>query len=72
MTLPAKFADAAHLEEVMTTPGAALVADLGRDDGDIMVLGVGGGMEPMRSAACRPRILCPMTMNLFARICGAR
>ena len=46
MTLPAKFADAAHLEEVMTTPGAALVADLGQVDGDIMVLGVGGKMGP--------------------------
>ena len=46
MKLPTHFTDAAHLEEVMTTPGAALVADLARIDGDIMVLGVGGKMGP--------------------------
>ena len=46
MNLPARFTDEGHLEEVMTTPGAALVADLGAIDGDIMVLGVGGKMGP--------------------------
>jgi nucleoside-diphosphate-sugar epimerase len=35
-----------HLEEVMTTPSAALTADLVRVPGDIMVLGVGGKMGP--------------------------
>jgi len=35
-----------HLEEVMTTPSAALIADLARVPGDIMVLGVGGKMGP--------------------------
>lgn len=53
MTLPANFADATHLEEVMTTPGAALVADLGRIDGDIMVLGVGGKMGPTLARMAR-------------------
>ncbi len=46
MTLPARFTDETHLEEVMTTPSAALVADLGAIAGDIMVLGVGGKMGP--------------------------
>ena len=35
-----------NLEEVMTTPSAALAADLARVPGDIMVLGVGGKMGP--------------------------
>jgi len=40
------FSSIEHLEEVMTTPSAALAADLGRVPGDIMVLGVGGKMGP--------------------------
>ena len=44
--LPARLSDIAHLEEVMTEPTPALVADLARIDGDIMVLGVGGKMGP--------------------------
>ena len=40
-TLPERFIDAAHLEEVMSTPSAALVADLAAIPGDLMVLGVG-------------------------------
>ena len=46
MTLPDRFADVAHLEEVMTQPSEALVRDLERVPGDIMVLGVGGKMGP--------------------------
>lgn len=44
--LPARFDSVEHLEEVMTTPSSALVADLARLDGDILVLGVGGKMGP--------------------------
>jgi nucleoside-diphosphate-sugar epimerase len=46
MPLPKRFESVEHLEEVMTTPSAALVADLSRAPGDIMVLGVGGKMGP--------------------------
>ena len=46
MTLPDRFEDVAHLEEVMTQPSEALVRDLERAPGDIMVLGVGGKMGP--------------------------
>ena len=46
MKLPQYFDDVAHLEDVMTTPSPALVADLARLDGDLMVLGVGGKMGP--------------------------
>ena len=45
-TLPAGFAGIAELEEFMTQPSAALTADLGALQGDIMVLGVGGKMGP--------------------------
>jgi nucleoside-diphosphate-sugar epimerase len=44
--LPERFADVAALEEFMTRPSQALVDDLAKVDGDIMVLGVGGKMGP--------------------------
>jgi len=44
--LPQRFEDEAHLEDVMTTPSAALIADLRAVDGDLMVLGAGGKMGP--------------------------
>ena len=46
MTFPERFSDAEHLENVMSTPSAGLMADLARVPGDIMVLGVGGKMGP--------------------------
>src|SRR6478735_6028575 len=46
MRLPDRLDDVHHLEEVMTRPSPALVADLERAPGDIMVLGVGGKMGP--------------------------
>ena len=45
-TWPERFTDEAHLEAVMTTPSAALKADLAATPGDLMVLGVGGKMGP--------------------------
>ena len=44
--LPERFADTEALEEFMSRPTRALVDDLARLDGDIMVLGVGGKMGP--------------------------
>jgi nucleoside-diphosphate-sugar epimerase len=44
--LPARIEDAAALEDLMTTPSAALIADLERVEGDIMVLGASGKMGP--------------------------
>jgi nucleoside-diphosphate-sugar epimerase len=46
MNLPARLESVDHLEDVMTTPSPALVADLARAPGDILVLGVGGKMGP--------------------------
>ena len=44
--LPDRFRDIDHLEEVMTTPSAALRAALEALPGDIIVLGVGGKIGP--------------------------
>jgi nucleoside-diphosphate-sugar epimerase len=44
--LPARFDSIEALEDFMTVPSEALVADLARTPGDIMVLGVGGKMGP--------------------------
>ena len=46
MNLPAHFTDVDHLEDVMSTPSAALADSLRRAPGDILVLGVGGKMGP--------------------------
>ena len=44
--LPDRFRDVEHLEEVMTAPTPALVAELARVAGDIIILGVGGKIGP--------------------------
>lgn len=46
VTLPDRFRDVEHLEDVMTTPPPELVAELGKIDGDIIILGVGGKIGP--------------------------
>ena len=46
MTLPARFESVEAVEDFMTTPSDALIADLAKTPGDIMVLGVGGKMGP--------------------------
>ncbi len=46
MTLPTRFDTVEAVEDFMTTPSEALVADLARTPGDIIVLGVGGKMGP--------------------------
>jgi len=44
--LPDRFRDVAHLEEVMTAPSAALIADFEKSPGDLIILGVGGKIGP--------------------------
>src|SRR5262245_54364677 len=46
MKLPERFENVEELEEVMSRPSDALVQDLRRVPGDLMVLGVGGKMGP--------------------------
>jgi nucleoside-diphosphate-sugar epimerase len=60
--LPDRFRDVDHLEEVMTAPSEALIADLAKIDGDLIILGVGGKIGPTlarlaKRAAPRKRIL---------------
>ncbi len=45
-TLPADIADEDALEELLSRPSQALVDDLQRLDGDILILGVGGKVGP--------------------------
>ena len=51
--LPARFESVEALEDFMSEPTPALVADLARIDGDIMVLGVGGKMGPTLARMAR-------------------
>ena len=44
--LPDRFRDVDHLEDVMTAPSAALVADMAKLSGDLLILGVGGKIGP--------------------------
>jgi nucleoside-diphosphate-sugar epimerase len=45
-TLPDTISDIATLDELLCRPSQALIDDLARVDGDIMILGVGGKMGP--------------------------
>src|SRR5690349_20005738 len=45
-TLPETIADIAALDELLCRPSQALIDDLGKVDGDIMILGVAGKMGP--------------------------
>lgn len=51
--LPDRFDGVADLEDVMTEPSAALVADLATVDGDILILGVSGKMGPTLARMAR-------------------
>jgi nucleoside-diphosphate-sugar epimerase len=61
-SLPARIEDESALEELLSRPTGALVDDLARLEGDIMVLGVAGKVGPTiarmaRRAAPRKRVL---------------
>ncbi|WGR91130.1 hypothetical protein MTX20_21380 [Bradyrhizobium sp. ISRA435] len=45
-TLPDTIPDVAALDELLCRPSQALIDDLGKVDGDIMILGVAGKMGP--------------------------
>ena len=50
---PEKFADETELEDFMALPSQALIDDMARLDGDIMILGVGGKMGPTLARLAR-------------------
>ena len=52
-TLPPRITSEEMLDEVMTTPSAALIRDLAAVDGDILILGVGGKMGPTLARMAR-------------------
>jgi nucleoside-diphosphate-sugar epimerase len=61
-TLPDTISDIAALDELLCRPSQALVDDLARVDGDIMILGVGGKMGPTlaglaKAAAPKRRVI---------------
>jgi nucleoside-diphosphate-sugar epimerase len=51
--LPLRIEDVEQLEDLLTTPGAVLIDDLSRLEGDILVLGVGGKMGPTLARLAR-------------------
>jgi NAD dependent epimerase/dehydratase family len=59
--LPERFASVEELDEFMSRPSAALIADLAAVPGDITVVGVGGKMGPtvarMAKRACPDRLV---------------
>lgn len=62
VALPSGFSDVDQLDDFLSRPSAALVADMARVDGDILILGVGGKMGPTlarlaRNAAPGKRII---------------
>jgi len=52
-TLPETIADVAALDELLCRPSRALIDDLGKVDGDIMILGVAGKMGPTLAGLAR-------------------
>jgi nucleoside-diphosphate-sugar epimerase len=46
LALPDRFRDVEHLEDVMTTPSAILIAELEKIPGELIILGVGGKIGP--------------------------
>ena len=51
--LPLRITSEEMLDDVMTTPSAALIHDLASVDGDILILGVGGKMGPTLARMAR-------------------
>jgi len=47
------FTSEAHLEEVLSTPSGALIADLAQGSGDLVILGAGGKMGPTLAMLAR-------------------
>ena len=52
-TLPDRISDVAQLEDLLTQPSQALVDDMARLEGDLLVLGVGGKMGPTLARLAR-------------------
>lgn len=64
LVLPDHFRDVAHLEDVMTAPSPALVSDLAKVDGDIIILGVGGKIGPTLARLARRAALAKRVVGV--------
>src|SRR5690606_34991679 len=53
LALPDRITSVAQLDDVLTTPSAALCADLATLDGDLMIVGSAGKMGPTLSTLAR-------------------
>lgn len=53
LPFPERFADEQALEQYLATPSRALMQDLARVDGDLLILGVGGKMGPTLARLAR-------------------
>lgn len=53
LALPDRFEDEAALDDYLATPSRALVGDLARVDGDLLILGAGGKMGPTLARLAR-------------------
>src|SRR5579863_3414593 len=52
-SIPDTIRDGAHLDQLLSDPDAAVTAAMGRMNGDLLILGVGGKMGPSLARMAR-------------------
>ena len=67
LPLPRRFEDEAALDDYLSTPSRALVADMQAIDGDVLVLGVGGKMGPTLARLARNALPASRKVTAVAR-----
>ena len=70
--LPAGFETVEAMEDFMTTPSQALIDDLAKVPGDILVLGVGGKMGPTLARLAKRAAPSKRVMGDVGCGCGHR
>ena len=70
--LPERFESVAALEDFMTEPTPALVDDLARAPGDILILGVAGKMGPTLARLAKRAAPERSVIGVAAAPCGAK
>jgi len=68
-SLPRTIPDIAALDDLLCRPSQALIDDLGKVDGDFMILGVAGKMGPTLAS---PRRLRRIAASLVSRASASR
>ncbi|HVZ45186.1 MAG TPA: NAD(P)-dependent oxidoreductase [Ramlibacter sp.] len=67
VALPARFENEAALDDYLSIPSRALVADLAAIDGDVLVLGAGGKMGPTLARLARNALPASRKVTAVAR-----